>query len=396
MGNSITEKLGATPIMLYHDRCLNSRHRQSKCIYCAASCPTGALGIENGKVSLSVSACTGCGACLSTCPMEVFTSESWSERYILGKLAEMPGERVRVLCARQLAPQPKRYRANIVRIKVCLGSISPGLLFEAGLKKEIQLCTSECAVCERASLFANIEKSAALANAWLIAVGRQACIVLSNERPVFDEDRTWRRFLYLRAQETQEADVGRREFLAGFARSGSSLFAAFAGGDRERVGPIDSRRSANAGKCRHIHRWREKLFEAYPRKYEAMGPGALWPQMTVSDACTGCGACEQYCPSEAIRSEVKGGRMVRVFTPGLCADCALCALACPVGAVTREYAAQSHPFNPQVVLDKKVEECSRCHVPAIGTRDRLCHWCASELPIEFLLSDAQSHLLPSD
>jgi len=388
--------MGAAPIRLRPERCLNLRHHKAACAYCVESCPAEALRIEDRTVVRDESVCIGCGLCLSACPMEVFTSRVWSERHVLESIAESPEPRVELLCALHPEGGATPARPGVMHLSVCLAALSPGLLFEAGLEKHVDLRADACADCPARSL-AHVENSAALAGTWLAATGREGRVSLSSQpaAPVAEETKRKRRRSDGR-RAADEAKWSRRDFLTGFARDGSSLFAAFLGVDPLAAGLEDIGEAAHSPKRPHTHRWREALSKAYPRLLEEGASPAIWPHVELSDACTNCGVCEQYCPNEAVNSRIKGGRLKRTFTPGLCADCALCALSCPMGAVKRGYAPCEHPFEPNVITDIPVVSCSRCHAPVAGPEGALCHWCASEPPLESVLGQARRVLLSSD
>ena len=48
------------------------------------------------------------------------------------------------------------------------------------------------------------------------------------------------------------------------------------------------------------------------------------------EKCTGCGACEEYCPVRAIAVDSEG---LAEINPDMCCGCGLCALHCPDEAV---------------------------------------------------------------
>lgn len=59
-------------------------------------------------------------------------------------------------------------------------------------------------------------------------------------------------------------------------------------------------------------------------------PADAWQHLIrVTDACVGCGICEEVCPSGSIR--VVDGKAVH--TPGNCQACLACAHACPQKAI---------------------------------------------------------------
>lgn len=52
------------------------------------------------------------------------------------------------------------------------------------------------------------------------------------------------------------------------------------------------------------------------------------------ERCTGCGLCEQLCPTQAV--DVIGGRAV-ITRPDACNFCEVCESYCPTGAIGRPF-----------------------------------------------------------
>jgi NAD-dependent dihydropyrimidine dehydrogenase PreA subunit len=50
--------------------------------------------------------------------------------------------------------------------------------------------------------------------------------------------------------------------------------------------------------------------------------------------CTGCGMCEQLCPTNAV--EVQANRAI-IVRPQACTYCELCETYCPTGAIGRPF-----------------------------------------------------------
>jgi ferredoxin len=55
------------------------------------------------------------------------------------------------------------------------------------------------------------------------------------------------------------------------------------------------------------------------------------PARVDEEACTGCGACAEVCPAEAITVND-----VAKVDPELCTECGACTEECPVEAITLE------------------------------------------------------------
>jgi ferredoxin len=50
--------------------------------------------------------------------------------------------------------------------------------------------------------------------------------------------------------------------------------------------------------------------------------------------CTGCGICEELCPTNAV--ELRGGKAT-ITRPAACTFCSLCETYCPEGAIGRPF-----------------------------------------------------------
>ena len=55
--------------------------------------------------------------------------------------------------------------------------------------------------------------------------------------------------------------------------------------------------------------------------------------LTVSDACTACGACLLTCPEHALRPVREGGAVTLAVVADACTGCGDCVEVCPVDAI---------------------------------------------------------------
>ncbi len=51
----------------------------------------------------------------------------------------------------------------------------------------------------------------------------------------------------------------------------------------------------------------------------------------TTEKCTGCGACQEVCPTEAI--QIEDGKAVITIE---CTDCGACTRVCPEGAIKKQ------------------------------------------------------------
>ena len=66
-----------------------------------------------------------------------------------------------------------------------------------------------------------------------------------------------------------------------------------------------------------------------------------WTLPTIDlQRCTGCGLCEQLCPTRAV--EVHDGRAI-IVRPRDCSFCEICESYCPEGAIGRPFTIRFAP-----------------------------------------------------
>jgi len=96
------------------------------------------------------------------------------------------------------------------------------------------------------------------------------------------------------------------------------------------------------------------------------------------DACTACGACVQFCPTDALSMTVDKESFKLTFLPAHCLDCEICVIACPESVVT--YGPVISELNSiRTLMTGSLASCQSCETPTVaraGTDGRLlCSWC---------------------
>src|SRR5690606_13087476 len=124
--------MSAVPETIFPERCLWQRHTGATCENCMQACPTAAIQVENRVVTFDAERCLGCGACLTACPVECFTTDNWSERSLAQSAQKSNRRALEVVCKWHPAPQWMDESAPVVQVGTCLAAISPGLWFELG------------------------------------------------------------------------------------------------------------------------------------------------------------------------------------------------------------------------------------------------------------------------
>ena len=65
---------------------------------CAATCPYGAITVENGVAVVNDDICVGCGKCASKCPRNLIEIISADQKYYVGCNSKAKGAEVRKIC----------------------------------------------------------------------------------------------------------------------------------------------------------------------------------------------------------------------------------------------------------------------------------------------------------
>jgi ferredoxin len=104
--------------------------------------------------------------------------------------------------------------------------------------------------------------------------------------------------------------------------------------------------------------------------------------VSISEACTACGACARACPTSAICFTLNEAQQTFLldFTPSLCIGCETCIHVCEPGAVTVRH---DPPFSavfgspePVNILQGAFARCERCKAVYLAREGaRLCPAC---------------------
>jgi formate hydrogenlyase subunit 6/NADH:ubiquinone oxidoreductase subunit I len=391
-------------------RCLNARHRKRDCHLCEKACPVEAISIAPdaqgvSAVTLDPQTCVRCGLCLNVCPTGVFTQTNSPEPSLVQAIARSTDETIEVACPlKQPLDQTQVPGASVVQSPRCLAALSVPMLLElAAAGKTIWLNDSLCATCPIGQTRSAIQDALHTANRWLRATGHAPCVhsYVTSPDELADPSES-------PAVLPENRDVvSRRDFFKSIAQAGEAV-ASRTTPTRSR--PESAKEVAPRGLPHHIPAQRQDL--AYALGQLPHPPSTyVWitdlpiADVTITDACTACNLCAQFCPTEAISFVSDDEYYVLNFSAALCLgdDCSLCVIGCPTDAIR---------FGQQVMFDEllstqprpiragRLVPCPQCGAPIHAPNEpdesgavQLCHICQAQANRS---SGTPSFLTPGD
>jgi Fe-S-cluster-containing hydrogenase component 2 len=375
----VLDRLQPVAIRVAPERCLNRRHKDSKCSLCLA-CPTGAIVTTAMSVMVSAEKCVTCGLCVSVCPTEAFSVQGPAHADLLRLAAGGRGAVLEVACPRRSPIERSRSPAGAVLRVSCLGWLSPSLLV-AMLAQGISnlwLDDSTCADCLTGSAHETIVRAVETANRLVGLFGRSPGVALYTGSPErLGTART------LEVWDPRRPVYSRRDLFTAFRRVATQTAATVA--DQALPAP------APAKLPRHLPAHRALLSAALPRLLvEGASAGSVSGlpvgKVEVSPGCTACGLCARICPTGALAfAKAQGEYSLKLsVTKCLGEACRLCSLICPVQAVG--FAKQASPAelvneSPLTLRAGSVVACSRCGAPMAAPSTNqadgqaVCHIC---------------------
>ncbi len=357
--------LDRSAVMLDTRQCLHTHGRHAACEACFAICPCEA--ITPGKPpSLDSAKCKDCLACLPACPTGAFSADD-AVPALMRLAPNLEQHSLELACARNPASASgTSEQGPVVTVKGCLAGIGTGAymaLAALGLE-HITVRVEACAGCEWAHVLPQIETQVRHAQQMLAAWGRSDVVSISAEPgthvlPVWTAD---------------NPPLSRRDLFRMMAHQGQVAIArAMENGERATGRRPGRDRIRMVGAVTHL-----PAPEAEPGlELRELG----YASVTVSEACSACGACAKACPTQALTFEKDedSTRFALKFTAGACVACGLCAHVCLPDALRMgEPAPLAGTFQPaaQTLQEGELVKCKRCGAMIARRGEReLCDVC---------------------
>ena len=320
--------LDRSQVLLDTKHCLHSQDQYSDCAACYEICPVEAI-MPDKPPALEAERCQSCLACLPACPMGAYRADD-DVSNLLNCVAHVEDQPVELLCG--LHPHPETgsdTEAIGIQIRGCLAGLGTGAyatLAALGVKR-LSLRTDACSACQWHSLRQEIHCHAERADRFLSVWGRGDTVACMDEIPSHAERPLWN---------AKNPPLSRRDLFRMLARQGQVAMArAMENGisTSERKPGRDRQRLTSA--AAHLPGLPEQVSASQPDLSD-FGFAVL----TISDACTACGACGKACPTGAVRFEKDEEAMTFFisFAARDCIDCGVCDHVCLPDAITLDHA----------------------------------------------------------
>jgi formate hydrogenlyase subunit 6/NADH:ubiquinone oxidoreductase subunit I len=342
-----------TTLRVESRRCVHDWNKDSACQICTNICPTRALAVTNGEITLDASACVQCGACLPTCPTGALVGFDERAR-LLQSLSELPSSpAVDLACGAAPTALAAPTSAVVLQIGGCLAGLGPAAY--AGLAalgvERVGIHLEGCATCPIGELRSRI---AATVDAVRTLIDLDVVVVTAQ-----DGERSHKPMHATRAPRYSRRSLLRR-FAGGGAPAASVL---------SELNPLPT-----DGKRPPLER-RALLRALAHLRPEQRTSAHYFPAMTASAVCTACRVCANVCPTGALAFATAEGRFSLAFTPTSCTECGLCVELCTVDALQFVAPLVYDEAAPSVLLQGELKSCKRCRTAFSGEGD-LCPTCA--------------------
>lgn len=329
-------------------RCLRNEYYHNDCTLCIDLCPKGAFHIVRNKLTLFENECVGCAGCIGTCPTEALEIESFDPNGYAAAYQYI--EEAPILSCKVTTPCLGVFDVEHFAVMALRG--------ERNVTCDLSHCTG-CVLNENGKLEESIRGKIDETNQFLETLQKAHRI----ETVDVKEDQTDRRALFRKGFEKV------KESLTEESVAHVSMTTAHHKLPDQKM-PLKRILLKNSLK-EHVGEIPQTSFE---------GKSSLFFNKQISfDACTNCGECIQFCPTDALfpTSDKQG----IYFSQGKCIGCGICEEICKPKAITSkdgyDLVNVAYERSEQLVHYDMVtcHEC-RCPFPYKGG-EPICDRCSS-------------------
>ena len=320
--------VSASKPTVYHERCSRVLFSGATCDKCLAGCPTRSIHAAYPSLTID-DTCSGCGFCVALCPNEVFTFQ----RNDLGS-ADENGNPDRLYCSGLLPAGPMSASSLPPSIIPCLGSISTSFMLERTLRTEkpFEVVTGLCRDCSLKAGEGSYRMREEEIKSLFDYLGVGFPPVRISAGSAGERELAAQQYEAFQISQDERKTLSRRDF---FKRLRDSAVP-----HKPRVGNNEIGAGGNGPGSRGpttAARLRVELFQKYGRGLAGETraiPGFV--EVKTDEACTGCGACANLCPTGAltIDDNLESARLLWISVH--CSQCNLCLDVCARKALHRE------------------------------------------------------------
>lgn len=307
--------------------CLRNEYANNACTLCIDICPSDAFVFQQGKLRLSIGACTQCGACIGGCPSDALSLFGFEIDKVLDAIVKNENK---ILTCKENLP--------------CLAAfgVSEWVSLLLQSQKTFTCNLSHCAACEinqDRKISTIIEKRLDEANSIVEAFG--------NYRIAKDF-------------KGMETTASRRAFFTKFIPSSKET--------------IEEQKSLERVK-KAIKPYLSNMTQT-----KVSTSCSLMHQKVIQQTCTNCKECVQFCPSGALSYNGDGTKIL--FQMGKCIGCGICEDICKPNAIQSLIA----PFDwvdfaydrAKILIEHDLQVCLTCKCAfSYKGGEKVCERCSS-------------------
>lgn len=308
-------------------RCLRSRLGSSPCAQCLDRCPTRALTIDGGIITLREDRCTECMTCISACPNDALASD-FDMSGLLRVLNQCEdGEPVTLSCGKSPCHSPNRFTVP------CIGIFSEPILAAMNVVagREFYLDIHGCADCDNGHILGLLHARMLGVLGKNVAAAELRMHYLTDPRTGPASPRQERRFFLGMVKNN----------LAGLGRATAPVVRTTDKGKKH--GKIETA----------LPLLLQEALAMLPERDPAARKLLLsyFYTLIVNTNCDLCPRCTGMCPTGALkRLRNNEGEKQLVFTSAMCSGCGLCVAFCNKKALTLLPGASASPDTATIIV----------------------------------------------
>ncbi|WP_345975967.1 4Fe-4S binding protein [Sulfurimonas sp. HSL3-7] len=281
--------------------CVRNDYYHHDCHICVDICPENAFHIIRNKLTLFENECTGCSACIGSCPTEALTIESFDPNAF--SVVFHKEEKPELSCKKNTP---------------CLGVFDAHHLITMALDGtnapvcDMRHCEG-CPINAENKLERSIREKIAVANTFLENVGLEKRITTIDEKE--EEEVNPKRMLFRKAVDKAKVAIEAQQLELGMTLAHQK--------SNEHTGlPLKNIILKEA------IRKNSSKFEK--TAFKEQNP-LFFNKKIIFEKCTNCGDCAQFCPTEALT--LTADKQGINFVSGNCIGCGICDDICKTDAI---------------------------------------------------------------